>query len=97
MISEGCLGDIRGMISGVYLGDIRCISWIYLGDVFRWINRGYLGDILVISVGCLRDIRGIDEEIHVSGIWEIYSVISAWLVQPRGPLDQSVIFVKIST
>ena len=51
-ISGGCLGDIRGMISGVYLGDIRCISWIYLGDVFTWINRGYLGDILVISGGC---------------------------------------------
>ena len=58
-----------------------------------WINRGYLGDILVISGGCLGDIRGI----NVSGIWEIYSVISARVVQPRGPLDQSVIFVKIST
>ena len=62
-----------------------------------WITRGYLGDILVISGGCLGDIRNINEEIHVSGIWEIYSVVSAWVVQPRGPLDQSVIFVKIST
>ena len=56
-----------------------------------------MGDILVISRGCLGDIRGINEGIDVSGIWEIYSVISAWVVQPRGPLDQSVIFVKIST
>ena len=43
---------------------------------------------MVISGGCLGDIRGINEEIHASGIWEIYSVISAWVVQPRGPLDQ---------
>ena len=80
-------------ISGVYMGDIWWIFWIYLGDAYR----GYLGDILVISGGCLGDIRGINEEMHVSEIWEIYRVISAWVVQPRGPLDQRVIFVKIST
>ena len=60
-------------------------------------KSGILGDIWGMFGGCLGDIRGINEEIHVSGIWEIYSVISAWVVQPRGPLDQSVIFVKIST
>ena len=38
----------------------------------------------MISGGYLGDIRGINEGIHVSGIWEIYNVISAWVVQPRG-------------
>ena len=52
---------------------------------------------MVISGGCLGEIKGINEGIHVTGIWEIYSVISAWVVQPRGTLDQSVILVKIST
>ena len=51
----------------------------------------------MISGGCLGDIRDINEGIHVSGIWEIYSVISAWVVQPRGPLDQSGILVKLVT
>ena len=49
----------------------------------------------MISGGCLGDIRGINEEIHVSGIWEIYGVISAWVVQPRGPLDHSNTFVTL--
>ena len=76
------------------MGGIYDVSWRYLGDVFRWIHWGYLGDILVISGGCLGDIRGINEGIHLSGIWEIYVGCT---LQPKGPLDQSLIFVKIST
>jgi len=44
---------------------------------------------MVISGGCFGDIRGINEGIHVSGIWEIYGVISAICPRPECDITEN--------